>query len=96
MMVQEIELKDGLACTSVLYSCSYVIKLHVYLLTVNLRPKIDFHDVTVLQHGVVTAVRCVVCRHMVHRAAGGKPDSSLKTVNRENYSRCDAIMARNF
>lgn len=65
------------------------VRYRVHVLTVNLCAEVDLHHVSVLQHCVVSAVRGVVGRHMVHRAAGGKPDSSLKTVKKNNGECCE-------
>mmetsp|Transcript_1403 Transcript_1403/g.2849 ORF Transcript_1403/g.2849 Transcript_1403/m.2849 type:complete len:216 (-) Transcript_1403:431-1078(-) len=46
---------------------------------VDVSAKVDFHDIVVVQNGVITLIRCVVCRNMIQGASRWKSYTRLES-----------------
>mmetsp|Transcript_17319 Transcript_17319/g.25424 ORF Transcript_17319/g.25424 Transcript_17319/m.25424 type:complete len:239 (+) Transcript_17319:495-1211(+) len=56
--------------------------------SINLRPKVDLHDIIVLKHSVISGVRRVMRRHMIQRTARRKPNTSSQSIFPHQLSIC--------
>ena len=55
----------------------HVLTTHTHSRTIYLRPKVDLHDISILENSLVSYIRSVVSSDVVDRAASGESDAGL-------------------